>query len=98
MTETTLKTNIVKWLRANGFWAKRMPSNHMTGAGFTDILAIKHGLAFCLEVKLPGKNPTRMQEHVMSQLAAHGANVAVVRSVDEVSAYVAMWELTQSKE
>ena len=48
--------------------------------GLPDVLVIKDGRAAWMEAKRPGEEPTKIQLHVMRQLAAAGCPVAVVHS------------------
>ena len=84
MKEADLVTKIIKGLRARGFWAVKLHGGPMQQAGLPDVLAVKAGRAFFLEVKLPGGNATRLQESVMRDLRDVGAVAATVHSLEEV--------------
>lgn len=45
-------------------------------AGIPDLLIIKEGRAYFLEVKQPGKRPTKLQEQRMNEIRAKGKAVA----------------------
>ena len=58
-------------------------------AGVPDLLVLCGGLAYFLEVKLPGERPTKIQRHRMAEIELVGGAVcAVVRSVDEAAEVV----------
>lgn len=84
MKESDLVSAIMTLLRTNGFYCIKLHGGPYMQPGLPDILAIRYGRAFFFEVKLPGRKPTRIQEHVMKELREHGAPAVVVTSVDEV--------------
>lgn len=56
----------------------------MQTSGIPDLLCLKNGRAVFLEVKQPGKKPTRLQEHRMLEIRKVGGAVAeVVTSKEE---------------
>jgi hypothetical protein len=57
-------------------------------AGFPDLLVLRHGLAILLEVKLPKKKATPVQEAVHHFAYRHGMRVHVVRCLEEALAAV----------
>jgi hypothetical protein len=56
--------------------------------GLPDVLVIKEGRAAWMEVKRPGEDPTRIQEHRMRELAKVGCPVTVVRSVGDARGFL----------
>ena len=54
------------------------------GAGQPDLLGCYKGRMFALEVKRPGRRPTKLQQAVLKKWEAAGAIAAVVTSVEEV--------------
>ena len=54
------------------------------GAGQPDILGCYQGRTLALEVKRPGRKPTKLQQAVLKKWEAAGAIAAVVTSVEEV--------------
>lgn len=60
--------------------------------GLPDVLVIKGGRAAWLEVKRPGEDPTRIQEHRMRELSRSGCPVTVVRSAGDAREFLAAVE------
>lgn len=89
MKESTVVKNILKYLRAVGFYAYKTHGGPMQKAGLPDIIAIRDGRYYAFEVKSPtakGKagEATKLQEKVIRDLRAHGAVAGVVRSETDV--------------
>ncbi len=85
MTEATLRTSIVKALRAySGWWTVTHADQYATG-GLPDIIGCYAGTFVGLEVKLPGKEHTltKRQAHRLSQINKAGGRAAMVTSVTQ---------------
>jgi Holliday junction resolvase len=78
--EKTIVAKVLAMARALGWWAVKMHGNQYMVAGLPDVLVIRHGRVAWMEVKRPGEEPTRVQEHRMRELARAGCPVTVVRS------------------
>ena len=78
--EKTIVARVMEQARAMGFWTMKNHGSAYSVKGLPDVLVVKHGRAAWMEVKRPGEGPTRIQLHVMRQLAAAGCPVAVVHS------------------
>jgi len=83
MKEKTIVGHIMKELRSHGFWTQKIHGNPYQAAGLPDILAIKAGRAYWIEVKRPGQRPTRVQRKRLADLFQVGCVVGVATSVDE---------------
>lgn len=57
--------------------------------GLPDIIGCLDGHFVAIEVKQPGKEPTKIQATVLKQLAAAGATVGVATSIEEAQAIIA---------
>ena len=91
--ETRLQTRIRKSLtrEVGGVWVKLHVSDFM-GAGLPDLLGVVEGMAFLLEVKPPGEEPSRIQVLTMKKYRRIGkACSRVVESPDEAVATVRAW-------
>jgi len=66
-----------------GFWVVKIHGGAYQMAGLPDVLAIKNGRAFWIEVKRPGEKPTPIQLKRMRDLQAAGCVVGVATSVQE---------------
>ena len=62
-------------------------------AGEPDIDACLRGRSLQLEVKRPGKQPTKLQQKRLAEWSAAGAIVGVVHAVDEVRSLLAQENL-----
>lgn len=86
--EKTIVAKVMAQGRALGFWVTKFHGNAFSMAGVPDVLAIKDGRACWLEVKQPGKKPTKIQDHRMQELFAVGCPVAVVTSAAEAKHFL----------
>lgn len=78
--ERTIVSRVMAEARRLGWWTVKMHGNQYMMKGLPDILAIRDGRAAWMEAKRPGEEPTKIQAHVMRQLAATGCPVCVVHS------------------
>ena len=78
---------------ANGGWRSRVEAAILKGmgvrAGVPDIIAIKGGQCYALELKAPDGRLTPVQRDAHAALAAAGATVAVAYGLDEALARLA---------
>lgn len=82
-SEARLQRAIQHELRLRGFWTRKLHGGPFSVAGDPDLLAIRHGRAYALEVKRPGEVASPIQLRRLEELEAHGAVVGVVHSVEE---------------
>lgn len=87
-SEASIQRAIQRELRLRGFWIRKLHGGPFSVAGDPDLLAIRHGRAFALEVKRPGEKPAPIQLRRLEELEAAGAVVGVVHSVEEAVALV----------
>jgi hypothetical protein len=82
---------------ANGGWRSRVEAAILKGmgvrAGVPDIIAIKSGRCYALELKAPGGHLTPVQLDAHAALAAAGAEVAVAAGIDAALAILEGWNL-----
>lgn len=52
-------------------------------AGLPDLMGVYRGRALGIEVKQPGKEPSRRQLHILKKMEACGAAVCVAESVED---------------
>lgn len=74
------QTCIVRALRMNGCLVQSLAD---VGKGTPDLLVIRHGEPYLLEVKMPHASLTPDETHWHEQAAAHGYTVAIVHSPEE---------------
>jgi hypothetical protein len=73
--EAKLQAMCRKYAREHGWWAAKFTSPGL--AGVPDFIFIRARRVIFIEFKAPGKKPTPLQVHTMTQMGEHGANVAV---------------------
>ncbi len=82
---------------ANGGWRSAVEAAIFKGmgvkAGMPDIVAIRGGHTFLLELKAPGGRLTAVQRETHAALAAAGATVAVACGLDDALAQLEAWAL-----
>lgn len=79
--ESRLQGRIIKALRSRGCYVVNVVT--AGEAGVPDIVLCASGLFYALEVKMPGKMPTRLQNHHLQRVTRSGGTSAVVRSVED---------------
>ena len=81
--EKTIVARVIDQAKTMGWIAFKMHGNQFAVKGLPDVLVIKNGRAAWMEVKRPGNQPTRIQEHRMRDLSNAGCPVAVVYSAQD---------------
>ncbi len=81
--EKQISKKIQKRLKAEGFWVVKIHGGMYQRPGIPDLLAIKDGKSYWIEVKQPGKKATVIQEKVMAELREAGCPVGVATNVRE---------------
>lgn len=81
--EKTIVAKIKDVAEGLGYWVAKIHGNQYQLKGLPDLLCIKDGKAAWIEVKVPGNEPTRIQEHRMRELAAAGCAVTVAYSATD---------------
>lgn len=65
-----------------GSFRKPMGKFHLTGV--SDIIAIKHGVVWFIEVKTPKGKMTNNQKIFQEMVENHGGNYLLARSIDDI--------------
>jgi Holliday junction resolvase len=86
--ERTIVAKVLDEARRLGWWAMKNHGSAYSLKGLPDVLVIKGGRAAWMEVKRPGHDATRVQEHRMRELAKVGCPVTVVRSVGDAREFL----------
>jgi Holliday junction resolvase len=86
MLESGLTERILRVIHQRGGWAFKTHGSGFTRRGIPDIVGAYKGRAIALEVKQPGRQPTRIQQHELARAAAAGAAAFVVTSVEQALA------------
>ena len=89
--ESRLQRKIRKALESafpGSFWFK-VHGGPFQRAGLPDLLGCVRGTYIGIEVKMPGKEPTKLQLNVMMRIHAAGGQAGYATSVEEALAYVA---------
>lgn len=71
------------------FWIK-LPGSPMLRRGMPDLLVIRKGKAYFLEIKQPRVKPTKLQQHRIEQIRLSGAVAEVVHSWDDVKRFLGL--------
>jgi VRR-NUC domain len=82
---------------ANGGWRSRIEAAILKGLGVRpgvpDVIAIKAGRAYAIELKAPGGRVTEAQRSAHAALRAAGAAVAVAHGLDAAIDQLERWKL-----
>ena len=82
MSERDIHNSILKYLRGrNAYAVKTAPP---MDNGTPDIICCMGGLFLAIEVKQPGKSPSKIQEHRIRQIKSAGGVAMVATSVDDL--------------
>jgi Holliday junction resolvase len=76
MTEADIQSKIMRRLRAEGYYVVKIVQATVTG--LPDLLALKPNEARWIEVKRPGKKPSRVQEYRHDELRGLGFRVEIL--------------------
>jgi len=86
MLENTLQRKIQKYLKDNlpdaVVWKNH--GNQYSVIGLPDIMCVHKGKIICIEVKIPGNKPTKLQEVTLQKLSNAGAITGVAYSIEDV--------------
>ena len=85
MSEANITRGVMAYLRSvPHILVLKLHGGRYQTAGLPDLLVVKEGRAYFLEVKAPGKKPTKLQRATMDLIARSGAVVKIVSSVEDV--------------
>ena len=86
MLESVLQRKIQKYLKDNlpnaVVWKNH--GNQYSVIGLPDIMCEKEGKIVCIEVKVPGNTPTKLQEITLKKLKEAGAITGIAYSIEDV--------------
>jgi hypothetical protein len=97
MTEHAIKKAVMAYLKkvqvASGglLIARKTHGTAFSTAGDPDIIGAFMGFAFVIELKQPGKAPTKIQEARLAEWRITGAKAGVATSVSEVRDLLNLW-------
>ena len=80
--ESKIQSRIISKLREYGYFVTKLSVT--STAGIPDLLAIKDGRAYFIEVKREGNNPSELQLYRIKELQSYGAVAIVAYSVDDI--------------
>ena len=84
MKESTIVRSIQRELLVSGWFVLKIHGGPLQMAGLPDLLCLRSGVYVWLEVKGPDGRVSKIQQYVQSILRNHGADVRVVRGVEEL--------------
>lgn len=76
LLESCIQARIIKRLEAQGFYVIKLILTNKNGT--PDLLCLKNGKAFFIEVKRPDEKPRPLQEFRINELRANGFEVQVL--------------------
>jgi hypothetical protein len=86
---------------ANGGWRSRIEAAILKGlgvrAGVPDVIAVKNGRTYAMEIKAPGGRLTAVQNAAHAALRAAGATVVTSYSLDDAVAQLERWGLLRGQ-
>ena len=86
MLESALQRKIQKYLKDNlpnaVVWKNH--GNQYSVIGLPDIMCVYEGKIICIEVKISGNTPTKLQEITLKKLKEAGAITGIAYSIEDV--------------
>lgn len=83
MAERDIARRIMEWLREQGAYVVKIHGDPMQESGIPDLLICYLGHFVGMELKVPGKKPTDIQEYHLERIAAAGGVGCSVTTLDE---------------
>lgn len=81
MTEQQVQRKIIEKMEANGWYVIKLIRT--TKNGIPDLLCHRAGMTVYIEVKLPGKKPSKLQTYRMAELFLYGIKSITATTTDE---------------
>ena len=90
MSEATLERDILDYLNYMGgcFFRTHDAKHRPCTPGMPDIVGVRNGQMWAIEVKQPGKKMTELQEDFLSRLRHCGARAFMATSITDVQAEI----------
>jgi Holliday junction resolvase len=82
--EARIGHRIRKFIEEEGGFIYKNHGSSMMMAGLPDLVGCINGIFIGIEVKQPGRNATKVQEHVLEKIRRAGGVAFVAHSVEEV--------------
>ena len=82
-TENEIQSAIREYLRMRGWYVIRIQQGMGAHRGLSDLIAVKDGRVVFAEIKTPRGRLSEYQERFREEIAAHGGEYAVLRSVED---------------
>lgn len=84
MSETRLQQKLRKHLECYGVYVTKFHGSAIQRAGMPDLCCVAAGVAVYVEVKMPGKGLSAIQEHRFEQLRKAGAICLVASCAEDL--------------
>ena len=85
MSESKIKTKILKYLEKAGYWTMLIVVSNRDG--IPDVYALKDGISYFIEVKDVGKKPRPLQAYRLTEIRKFGAITFWTDNLDKVKEY-----------
>lgn len=82
-TEKEIQNEIRRYLQIRGWYVIRIQQGMGAHKGLSDLIAVKSGRVVFAEIKTPRGRLSEYQERFREEIAAHGGEYAVLRSVED---------------
>jgi len=86
--EKAIVAKVMATAKRLGWMALKIHGNAYQMKGLPDVLVLRDGRAAWMEVKRPGHEPTRIQDHRMRELIQAGCPCSVVHSAGDAQAFL----------
>lgn len=82
-TEKEIQNDIRRYLQLRGWYVIRIQQGMGAHKGLSDLIAVKGGRVVFAEIKTPRGRLSEYQREFEREVAAHGGEYAVLRSVED---------------
>lgn len=95
MRESVFQRQIIQYLRASGDYVFKVVGSPMQQRGTPDLLVCHQGLFVAIECKIPGENPSKLQEVEIRKVRQAGGAAGVLTSMDDLQGKSLNWIVQQ---
>lgn len=82
MKESLTQSKVIKKLKASGYFVTKIIQSSTNG--IPDLLAIKNGKVFFVEIKSEKGKLSKLQEYRINQLKDHGVVTHIINNIDQL--------------
>jgi Holliday junction resolvase len=82
--ESDVQRTIKEWLQWHGYYVIKIHQSLGSVKGIADLYAIKNGVHYWIEVKMPKGKLSDSQYYFKSEIEAHGGHFRLARGIEDL--------------